>query len=329
MLKKAVFIGCGSIGRRHIQNLKTLAPDCQIFAVRKRNDDLGAFISRHEIQIKSNLSEAVGEKPDAVFITNPTSLHLEPALEAARSSIPLFIEKPLSHHLDGVDEFLKTCKQNNVLLLMGYKMRFHPAIRLIYSLIQEGKLGRVYTGRAFYGGYLPDWHPWEDYRRMYSAQRTLGGGVILDAIHELDYLYWIMGDVTRVKSVWGKTGPLDMDTEDSAEIALQFSSNAVGTVGLSYLQSPEIRSCEFIGEKGTIRWSSLDNAVAFYERQNQKWTYFDVSLKDPNQIFLDEMNHFLRCIEGKEKPIHTPEDAKRVLEISLLAKASKPIGLNS
>jgi predicted dehydrogenase len=317
---KFLFAGCGSVGRRHIRNLKALIP-CDILAYRVRNEDLGDFEREHEIQTFGDLDQALGERPDAVFVTNPTRFHLPVAFKAAERGCPLFIEKPLSNTLEGVDEFIELCEKKKIPVLLGYKMRFHKSIQLIKRLIDGGSVGKILTGRAHYGGYLPEWHPWEDYRRMYSSRQELGGGIVLDATHEIDYLYWLLGDVAEVKAFCGKLSPLEIATEDTAEILLRFQSGALGTVHMTYCQRPEFRACEVIGTDGTLFWDQHRKRVEVYRPEKKEWeSYPEEEDYDLNQMFVEELKHFLACLRGEEKPIHNLYDSKRILEIALLAK---------
>ncbi len=328
-MKKYLFAGCGSIGRRHIQNLKHLQPEAQILTYRVRGESLGEFELKYSLINYKDFAEALAAKPDAVFITNPTSLHLPLAKQAAEKGIPLFIEKPVSHTLDGVDDFIRLCEKKQLTVLLGYKMRFHPAVTTMKKLLGEGAIGRPLSIRAHYGGCLAEWHPWEDYRRMYSARKDLGGGVVLDAIHEIDYAYWLMGDAVEVKALCGQVSDLEIETEDMAEILLRFKSGAFGSIHLDYAQYPETRSCQIIGTTGTIEWNALKKTVELYQKETKTWKKFP----EPedwanNTMFVDEMRHFLNCLSGKEKPNHTLQDAKRVLEIAIEAKKHITPSLN-
>lgn len=320
-MRKFLFAGCGSIGRRHIRNLKDLI-DCEILAYRVRNEDLGVFEKQYAIRSYYDLDEALNQNPDAVFVTNPTSCHLAVALKAAQRGCHLFIEKPISHNLEQVDDFIRLCEHKKLIVLLGYKMRFHKSIRLIKGFIDRGALGKVITARSHYGGYLPDWHPWEDYRRLYSARKELGGGIILDATHELDYLYWLLGDAVEVKSFHGKLSDLEINTEDTAEILLRFKSGAYGSVHMSYAQQPEFRRCEVFGASGTAVWDQYRKTVDFYDAGEKRWQSFpEGDDYDTNgEMFREEIRHFLACLERKETPIHTLYDSKRVLELALAAK---------
>ncbi len=244
-------------------------------------------------------------------------------MKAALRGIPLFIEKPLSHNFREIKEFIAVCKKKKVLVVVGYKMRFHPSIITIKRLVEKDAVGRVLAAKAQYGGYLPDWHPWEDYRRMYSAQKKMGGGIIFDAIHELDYLMWILGPVKRksVKAMGGHISALEIDSEDVAEMLLEFECGAVGNVHLNYVQRPEYRSCQIIGEKGTIFWDSLRKSVDLYDGEKKAWeNYPEPKNFNSNDMFLDELRDFLKCLkeDGEKKPITIAEAYAH--QISLIAQ---------
>ena len=130
-----------------------------------------------------------------VVITTPTASHLSLALEAAEHGCHLFIEKPLAHAWQGVDRLVDLVEHGRLVTLVGCNLRFHPGLRAVKNLLAEKAVGRVIAVRAEVGQYLPDWHPEEDYRKNYSARRALGGGIVLDAIHEIDYVRWLLGEV--------------------------------------------------------------------------------------------------------------------------------------
>src|SRR5262249_5372924 len=149
----------------------------------------------------SELDEAWRASPDVAVVATPPSTHTAVALEAARRGCHLFVEKPLSDRWDGVDELIAEVRARSLVCLVGCNLRFHPGLVELRRLLDEGAIGRVLGARIEFGQYLPDWHPWEDYRETYSARRALGGGVILDAIHELDYAMWLLGPVSKVTAL--------------------------------------------------------------------------------------------------------------------------------
>lgn len=323
---KFLIVGCGSIGKRHISNLKALSVK-EIIAQDIREDRLLEVEGKYRVKTYNDLGEALKERPDAVLVATPTSLHIPVALAAARSGSHLFIEKPLSHNLDGVDELIRIVRREKLVTLVGCNMRFHPGIRLMKELLDEKSIGEVMFTRAQAGQYLPDWHPWENHRQGYSANRSLGGGVILDGVHEIDYITWFLGEVSQVFCLSGKLSSLEIDTEDTAEILLQFRSGAIAEVHLDYIQRSYGRSCQIIGEEGTILWDFNEGQVKFYSADIRKW---QVLLENPNydinEMYIEEMKHFLQCVEGKAKSMQDINSGKRILQIALAAKESAKTG---
>ena len=315
-------IGCGSIGKRHIENLRALGVS-DILAFDLRADRRAEVTATLGICAVDNLDAAWERGPAVVVIAAPTSLHVPLALKSVSRQCHLFIEKPLSHDWEGVQRLLASVRQNSLLTLVGCNMRFHPGIATLHRLLADGTIGHVIAARVEVGHYLPDWHPWEDYRQSYSARAELGGGVILDAIHEIDYIRWLLGEVAGAACVAGKLSQLEIDTEDVAAILLRFEDGAVGEVHLDYIQRAYRRTCQIIGEDGTLHWDYTAGEVRLFSARTKQWeTFRNPCGWKPNQMYLDEMRHFLGCLAGEEKPAATVFDAARVLEIALAAKES-------
>lgn len=325
---KFLFVGCGSIGRRHIKNLKSLI-DCEVLAYRVRKESLGDFEKEFNIQTFHDYDKALAEKPDAVFVTNPTSHHLETALKAAKSGCSLFIEKPVSHTLEGIDELISICNEKKLVAFVAYKMRFHKSIRQIKAWIDEGVLGKVVSIRAHYGGHLPSWHPWEDYRRMYSARKDLGGGVLLDCSHEIDYVLWFLGEIEQAQGFSGQLSDLEIETEDVAEILVRSKTGVFGTVHLNYLQQPERRYCEVIGTRGTAFWDQSQKKVTFTPvDKNEKEICIAEGQYDTKQdMFVEEMKHFLDCLKGITPPLSDLRSGKSVLEVIEQVKKQQKVSV--
>jgi len=319
-------MGCGSIGQRHIRNLIALNAG-DIIAHDISQERLSGVAREYNVKAYDSLDDALAQKPDAAFICAPTSLHVPLALSAARRGCHLFIEKPLSHSMEGVDDLIKIVTQKSRVTLIGCNMRFHPGIAVMKDLLDKKSVGRVICARIQAGQYLPDWHPWEDYRRSYSAKQDLGGGIILDGIHEIDYITWFLGDVSQVFCFSGKLSSLEIDTEDTAEILLRFSSGTIAEVHLDYIQRSYSRSCQIIGEEGTILWDFNERQVRLFTSESGKWhTFAQKPDYDTNEMYIEEMKHFLQCIEGKSRPLQEINSARRVLKIALAAKEAAKTG---
>jgi len=322
-LARFAVVGCGSIGKRHVRNLLALG-ERDLLAFDPR-EDRRAEVEALGVSSTSNLADVWSAKPEAVLVTAPTKLHVSTAIEAASRGCHLFLEKPIADvHDTELDRLLDLVSERRLISLVGCNLRFHPGLLKAKAVIDAGRLGRIVSIRAEFGLYLPDWHPWEDYRQGYSARSDLGGGVVLDAIHELDYVRWLMGDITHVAALVGKLSRLSIDTEDTASILMRFESGTFGEVHLDYVQRTYTRACTVIGDGGTLSWGFGDGGgIRVFDGATKAWESSPGPAGwDTNQMYLDEMSHFLCCLAGAAQPEQDVFEATRVLDIALAAKES-------
>lgn len=299
--------GLGSIGRRHLRNLVSLGQTDIILLRSRKNyppdDELSAF------PVVTDMDAALQYEPDAVIVSNPTALHLKVAIPAAQAGCHLLLEKPISHSIQGMDKIRSAVKSGGGTVLVGFQFRFHPSLLKIKEILSKEQIGRVLFCRSHWGEYLPGWHPQEDYRKGYSARKDLGGGVVLSLCHPLDYLHWLFGKVNELIAVTGKLSDLDIEVEDTAEVILNFHSKTIGSLHLDYFQQPPSHTLEVIGTDGSIRWNYYDGVVHFYQNEYKQWKEFP--LKEGfsrNDLFLEEMRHFIKCVEGSQEPVCTLDD---------------------
>ena len=324
--RRFAVIGCGSIGKRHIGNLQALGA-ADIVGFDLRPDRRSETQSALGVEVVGSLDGLWDRRPDVAVVAVPTSLHVSVAIQAAEHGCHLLIEKPLSDSMTGVERLGELIQRHRLACLIGCNMRFLPGMQKIRELLQQEAVGHVVAVRAEAGQYLPDWHPWEDYRQTYSARRELGGGIILDAIHELDYLYYLLGEVESVACFAGKLSHLEIDTEDTAAILLRFADGALGEVHLDYVQRAYSRTCQIIGEQGTIHWQYTSGEVRWYSAADGQWhTFAQPAGWQVNHMYLEELRHFFACLEGAQQPLAGFEDGRRVLEIALAAKRSAEEG---
>lgn len=320
---KLLVIGCGSIGERHIKNLRTLSVD-SILACDTNSDRLHLMKEKYDAEIYNDVDDALEKNPDAVLVCTPPNLHIPMALKAAEHNAHMFIEKPISHNLEKVDDFLKETKRKKLIVLVGYNLRFHQGIQLMKKMIDEGTIGRILSAKAEFGQYLLDWRT-SDYRQSYTAKKNMGGGIILDLSHEIDYIRWILGDITEVSCFADKVSDLDVDVEDTAEILLKIKNKIIAEIHLDFIQRSYSRNCKIIGEKGTIIWDYPDKIVKVYNADVEQWKTYPIKM-EPNDMYVEEMKHFINCISGKVQPLIDGNTAKKVLEIALAAKKSAKNG---
>jgi len=269
-----------------------------------------------DLVVETDLEAAFSHRPDAVIISNPTALHMDVAIPAAKAGCTILLEKPIAANLERIDELEDALIQGCGKVLVGFQFRFHPSLQYIKRLLKSGGLGRPVAVRSHWGEYLPDWHPWEDYRKSYTARADLGGGVALTLSHPLDYLRWLLGEVESVWGFAGRLGDLELEVEDTAEIGLQFASGAVASVHLDYLQRPAVHRLEIVCTEGTIDWNNATGAVRFYRASTDVWESFLAPVGfDRNDLFLAELRNFMAIGRGLEDPRCTLRDGIEAVRI--------------
>jgi predicted dehydrogenase len=320
-------LGCGSIGKRHVKNLLALG-EKDILAFDPRADRR-AEAEALGLQTTGELDAVWSARPEAVLVTSPSRLHVTTALAAAEAGCHLFVEKPISDvHDDALDRLIEVVREKKLITLVGCNLRFHPGLARAKAILDEKRLGRVVSIRAEFGQYLPDWHPWEDYRQGYSARQDLGGGIVLDAIHELDYARWLMGEVEAVSCFAGSLSRLGLETEDVAAILLRFACGAIGEVHLDYVQRAYSRTCQLVGEEGTLRWDFVGGETRLYDAAAGAWRSFPAPAGwETNDMYVAELEHFLACLDGEAEPAQDLRAGRRALEIALAALASAENGV--
>jgi len=334
---KFLIAGLGSIGRRHFRNLIAVGEkDIVLLRTRKAtlpDDELAGYV------VETDLQAALQKhKPNAVIVANPTSMHLDVAIPAAEAGCHLFLEKPVSHSPERLDVLQNAAQKSGCRILVGFQFRYHPTLNKARELIQSNGIGRILTVHAHWGEYLPQWHPWEDYRQSYAARTDLGGGVIVTLTHPLDYLRYLLGNVDALWSFNGHISPLEADVEDVAEIGLKFMNGAVGGIHVNYFQRPPVHRLEIVGTNGTLRWDNADGILHFYKSPASFGSYSDnppapvmESFSPPedferNQLFLTQTRHFIEVVRGEKEPLCSLEDGVQALRLALAAYESQNTG---
>lgn len=246
---KILCISLGSIGKRHLRNARTLLPNAQIATFRQHTQD--NTVPQGANLMLSTMQEALNYAPDAVLISSPASEHITNALPFVQRGTPLFIEKPLAVSAETIQPFVQACHNSQAFIMVGYVLRFLPALHTIKALIGQGALGDIYTARIEVGQYLPDWRPESDYRTGVSAQAKLGGGALLELSHEIDYATWLFGFPQSLQCSRARLSPLEIDVEDSAHVLLEYPGKRIA-LQLDFLQRTPNMAVQIVGSKGTL-----------------------------------------------------------------------------
>lgn len=316
-----LIFGLGSIGKRHLRNLAALG--ITNIAVLRREKRLPTDNDLPKFHIETDLKRALNRKPTAVIVASPTSLHIEQALAAAGNGCHIFFEKPISHNFDGLETLQEIVSCKKLTVQVGFQFRFHPVLKKIKMMLEERILGEIVSVHSHWGEYLPSWHPWEDYRQGYSARQDLGGGVVLTLSHPFDYFRWLFGEIQSLHAITGKLSNLDIDTEDVAMVNVKFTSGVIGSIYLDYIERPPRHDLSIIGNKGKITWDNSSGIAHIFSNENANVQVLQPEPEfERNSMFLQEIKHFIDCIQNNNLPACTFQDGISALEIGLAVKKS-------
>jgi spore coat polysaccharide biosynthesis protein SpsF len=299
-VRRVAVFGAGSIGQRHIGNLHRLGIT-DIIALRSRKGHFKELDPSLGIRQVEDWQQIVASRPDVAIVTNPTSLHLETASRLIPHVRGLFVEKPLASTLDGVESFLGRVEAHRVTSFVGYDLQFHPVAQKIRELLESDKLGKPLLFQCQVGHWLPDWHPYEDYRKAYYSRKELGGGVALTLIHEVDLALKLLGPARVVSCLLPEYDGLQLDVDVIADMMVQHISGGVTQIHLDYVQRPLHRCGVVSCERGSVSYDLVYPRVAVSSQDEPSpQVVFEDPRYDANQPYVSEMSTFLRYVsEGR------------------------------
>jgi len=291
MDQNILVVGLGSIGTRHVKNLLALGYRNISIVTRLGNVEKGF----HRCKFYTSIGDACSDKNiSTAVIATPTSNHICDLLEILKNNIAnIYLEKPISHSLNDIKKVEKKLINSGANLVVGYDLHFDPGLMLVKEYINSQKIGKVVSFISEVGQYLPDWRPGKDYTQSMSAHKAQGGGVMLDLVHEFDYINWLVGPIKSIVGKNGKISNLDIDTEDVSVNIIETASGALGTIHLDYLQCEMSRKCKVIGDEGVIIWDYNKSKVQFMSHQDRVWQTHDFSNYKRNDRFMDIMKTFM------------------------------------
>ncbi|MEM3364395.1 MAG: Gfo/Idh/MocA family oxidoreductase [Candidatus Micrarchaeia archaeon] len=312
-------IGCGSIGRRHIKNLISLG--YSPIGIDPFQEYREYVEKEFKVKTYEDIDIAMQKMvPDIALICTPPSSHVELGKKLALKKVHLFIEKPVSNKLDEIDELKEIAKKNNVKTMVGYNWRFSRSLKRVKEVLDSGILGKMIYAKILFGQYLPDWRPWQDYRKSYSAIKEMGGGIILDASHEIDYANWLFGKLELISSACGKLSNLEINVEDTVEMLLKNDKGALVNIHLDFVRRDKKRYCEIVCESGTIYCDLLEGTIRIYDCNKKNWKEEKIN-EMIDEMYVEEIKYFIDCCLNKmENNISTIDEAKHVLKIALKAR---------
>jgi predicted dehydrogenase len=326
---RVLVVGLGSIGRRHLRVARDLCADAQFAVLRSGTGPVGAEIDG--VTTYHSIDEALDFAPTIAVIASPATHHAGTAIRLAAAGVHLLVEKPLTDRLETARAVRDAVAAAGVTAAVGYNLRHLESLVALRHSVREGSIGRVMSVRSEVGQYLPEWRPDTDYRTTVSARRELGGGALLELSHELDYLLWLFGPVSSVTAMLSHLSDLDVDTEDSANLLLQFAPagdappgapGVVASVSLDFARRDVVRRCTVVGTTGTLEWDGVRGTVRQFDAATRAWSVCCDAPPERDATYRAEWADLLACIGTGRAPRADLDAGVAVLHVVDAARRS-------
>lgn len=305
-------IGLGSIGKKHVANLRKKYPKSIIYSVSSSGknrvfpEDANALVSFEELISKS---------PNLVIVASPAPYHAYFSEALITKQIPILIEKPLSDKIEDCYRIIKLAEKNIFKkIAVGYCLRFLPSAQIIKKLIDANELGEIYSVHSSVGQYLPNWRNDKNYKNSVSAIKDLGGGALLELSHEIDYLIWFFGNLSIRNSFIRRSNELAIEVEDLVDISLVSLNNVFISMHADFLQKSPSRYCEIIAQKGRLYWNLLENSVTLFDEKGEHILFSNPEF-DKNEMYISMIDCFQNLDKTSYSQIATILDGKNVVEL--------------
>lgn len=318
-IKRVALVGLGSIGRRHLRLLKAMRSEIEVILVRSGH---GRSWPEETLSTESvsSIEEAIAIGIDAAIISSPAPYHVQQAMQFIAARIPLLIEKPLSHSMDDIQELKDLSDRIRVPIMVGYVLRHSMDVCCFHEMATKQAVGRASRVLIECGSYLPSWRPDQDYRMAASARKELGGGVLLELSHELDYANWLFGPFQSVEATLLNSGTLEIDVEDTADLILTSKSGLAISIHMNFCRPDAIRQCTLEGSEGCLAWDGIVHSVRLQHESGE--TGFWPFTIERDAMFREQLRHFLSCIEEGDLPKVTLDDGIAVMTLIEAARRS-------
>tara|TARA_Y100001978_G_scaffold192764_1_gene198194 strand:- start:518 stop:1501 length:984 start_codon:yes stop_codon:yes gene_type:complete len=317
-LRKILICGLGSIGRRYLRIIKNNWPEFEVAVLRSGYGPKCEELKLIDYQ-PLNIKDSIDWEPDAVIISSPANIHFDQAIAFGSSGIPCLIEKPLGTSNESFEKSKKLIHlSKSVTMLLGYIYRHDPCANLIKNRLNKNTLGKIVEADFYCGSWLPNWRQDIDYLNSVSANKELGGGVLLELSHEIDIANWFLGPIKINFANLKSSGLLPIDVEDRAYLMAENDKGVQISIRLNFCSEPSKRKIEIRGEKGQIFWDLIHGKL---EISNENNDIYQSNLNiDRDSLFLIQIKHFFDCIFGKYKPKCSISEGIYILELIREAK---------
>ncbi len=316
---KILVVGLGSMGKRRIRNLLKLGfKDIIGFDVTiSRRTETG---KKFPILIESSINDALKHKPNVMIISTPPDKHLNYVKIAVKNNIDFFTEVNLiSEH---VKKIIQLTQKTSLICSPSFTMHFHPLIKELKKLLQKNTIGKILIIQHHSGHYLPNWHPWEDYRKFFVSKKITGGAREVVPV-ELVWLTYLFNEIKLVVANVEKISNLDVKIDDIYQILMKFKNNISCTLTVDVVSIPSFRDTKIIGERGTILCDFKNGTLKILKEKTIK----NISLKlgnvakgyskntPPETLYEEEIKTFLNSVQKRKRYFYSFTEELKILHV--------------
>lgn len=311
---KLAIIGLGSIGRRHLGNFHTVGVETLTAFDADAAQRKAAQADFPFAGVAATLDAALDGAAGVVVCTPPDS-HLAIGERAVQRGAHLMIEKPLAQSVRGVEDLLRACDAKGLRVLTAYNWRYWPPMLLAEQMLCDKRIGEVRAARTEYAYHLAAHrYPGRDYRQFYMADPKQGGGCLLDESHAIDYMRWLLGEMTEVSAVVDRVSNLEIGTDDIADLTVRFASGTIGNIHMNLFAWNMHSHFELMGEEGVIQWRRFDNEIRVFDPKAGRWEVYPFTCQ-LNEMYVEEARHFVACVRGEATPRCDGWDGLRTMRV--------------
>lgn len=308
-----VVVGLGNIARRHRRNLRQIFPHGTIIAVSASGRVPQETICNAD-KVVSSIDAALTMQPAFAIVASPASHHYENSAQFINAGVPVLIEKPLTACSHDADQLKNLVQKANTTVAVAYCLRYLPSAAVTRQLLDDGDIGHIHNAQITIGQFLPDWRPTIDYRQSVSAQQALGGGVLLELSHELDYLQWLLGPQQVLHAVLRNSRELDLEVEEIADVVMESRRGTISSLHMDFIQKQPCRRSTFIGSKARLEWDLIANSVTRHGADGSICRYSQPDW-DKNGMYLAMLEDFMAAIAGKPNNSTTLDEAIATVQL--------------
>ena len=318
-----LFIGLGGAGQRHLRILRKLLPDNKFIGLRKTKktpllnadftiDNSTTLEEKYSIKVFEDEKILKNYSPKLTIISTPTSLLTEFTKLAHSMGSHVFVEKPGITSFKDFKKIESIFCNSSLTYKVGFQRKYDPQYLKLKELVNSSKFGKLISAKVDLSSFVPEWHPYEDYKNLYACRSDLGGGVILTESHEIDMICDLLGKPQKVESKLIRNKKYGLDIEDTALIKTEFDEIKV-QFDLSLFRKPLSRKLNFEFEKGNI---SFDINLGTLKINTQNVKKVDQLTTNSDELFIKQAKNLIKLENNNINVFFNLKNSLKILDVN-------------